>query len=157
MDVFEHKKLAGRIKDVMENDAYKEHHDLLQELFPEIIEDLADHKFQQDHRLGNVYVRVYSDYPRNILSMLMIVRLGYEEDYEFKFLNLLTGSFWAKGVRSNHSSISLTEDEFKELIGTNNPKNFIRIGKFSHSQHSVFLLRQYDNKILFTKNLNSDV
>jgi len=152
---FNHEKLEERIRKVFKDIDYKEYHQMLAELFPEIHKAIGEEAFREVYKVGNVYVRI-GHIDGCIKSLLMPVVMkdkdGGRGDYktEVKLLNLIAGNFWTGSAFVDNTSYPLSEENWADL--TNHDKDhFIRLGWFSHDHLELFLCGQDSYKIkLFT-------
>jgi len=140
---FDHKTLEKRIRDVFENEAHKEHHDMLMEIFPEIYEQVKADSWNDNYTVGNVYVRLTANDLVTSLLMPVVVNT-FPESEEVKMLNLITGKFWDTSVkihRNKHGKLSF--EDWDELTGRLHQRNLFNIGKFDHNARYAEIVGQH--------------
>jgi hypothetical protein len=144
-DKFNQEEIAQRIKDVLQNKDHSEHHELLKEIFPEIHDQIESEGWNNEHFIGDVYVRIKFD---RIYSIIMPIRLSDSKSRSrpsepVRIYNLCTNELWIHEISCLKGVNRISPEGWKELIGNQNPEEFVRIGKFS--KNGIFAMIALQN------------
>lgn len=138
----DHKHLVSRIKDVLQNEGHKEHHEMLIELFPEIYEESKRETWNNIHKVGHIYARINHE-TGYMMSLLMPVVIPSKHTQEPHYdtiavFNLIAGNFWSGTVTMPHTVRDISEYDWHQLFKKMDGERLFHIGEFGHGLHNIF-------------------